>query len=142
MSTVIVVEALGLVTWWGLQRLVGTSCGAGPSPPDVTTRTRPRPESHPGRRRRAVHHRRGDRRARASRDSPPMRRRPAAQALEKARTGGYDLIVLDVMLPDIDGFEVCRRLRSWGTSGPRSCSSPPATRPPTSWPARPTVTTT
>jgi two-component system OmpR family response regulator len=34
-----------------------------------------------------------------------------AEALSKARLGGYDLIVLDVMLPDIEGFEVCRRLR-------------------------------
>jgi two-component system, OmpR family, response regulator len=33
------------------------------------------------------------------------------EALEKARKGLCDLIVLDVMLPDIDGFEVCRRLR-------------------------------
>ena len=33
-------------------------------------------------------------------------------ALEKARSGRCDLIVLDVMLPDIDGFEVCERLRS------------------------------
>ncbi|HEX3980239.1 MAG TPA: response regulator transcription factor [Acidimicrobiales bacterium] len=33
------------------------------------------------------------------------------EALEKAREGMCDLIVLDVMLPDIDGFEVCRRLR-------------------------------
>jgi two-component system OmpR family response regulator len=32
--------------------------------------------------------------------------------LEKARSGRCDLIVLDVMLPDIDGFEVCQRLRS------------------------------
>ncbi len=34
------------------------------------------------------------------------------EALDKARAGQCDLIVLDVMLPDIDGFEVCRRLRS------------------------------
>jgi two-component system OmpR family response regulator len=34
------------------------------------------------------------------------------KALEKARIGGYDFIVLDVMLPDIDGLEVCRRLRA------------------------------
>jgi two-component system OmpR family response regulator len=34
-----------------------------------------------------------------------------SEALEKARGGLCDLIVLDVMLPDIDGFEVCRRLR-------------------------------
>ncbi len=31
--------------------------------------------------------------------------------LEKARTGGFDLIVLDVMLPGMDGFEILRRLR-------------------------------
>ncbi|WP_300603229.1 response regulator transcription factor [Trebonia sp.] len=33
-------------------------------------------------------------------------------ALELASVGNPDLIVLDVMLPDIDGFEVCRRLRA------------------------------
>lgn len=33
------------------------------------------------------------------------------QALEKARHERPDLIVLDVMLPDLDGFEVCRELR-------------------------------
>ena len=31
---------------------------------------------------------------------------------ELALTGRYDLVVLDVMLPDIDGFEVCRRIRN------------------------------
>lgn len=34
-----------------------------------------------------------------------------AEALTKARTGEFDCIVLDVMLPDGDGFEVCRTLR-------------------------------
>ena len=29
-----------------------------------------------------------------------------------------DLIVLDVMLPDLDGFEVCRRLRTDGDRTP------------------------
>jgi two-component system OmpR family response regulator len=33
-------------------------------------------------------------------------------ALQLAGTCDPDLIVLDVMLPDIDGFEVCRRLRA------------------------------
>ncbi|MFD7072971.1 response regulator transcription factor [Nocardioides sp. NPDC057577] len=35
-----------------------------------------------------------------------------AQALASARGGEYDVILLDVMLPDIDGFEVCRRVRA------------------------------
>jgi DNA-binding response OmpR family regulator len=34
-----------------------------------------------------------------------------AEALEKARLTGYDLLVLDVNLPDVDGFTVCRALR-------------------------------
>ena len=33
-------------------------------------------------------------------------------ALERLRGGGYDLVLLEVSLPGIDGFEVCRRLRS------------------------------
>jgi len=33
-------------------------------------------------------------------------------ALQLAAVDSPDLIVLDVMLPDIDGFEVCRRLRA------------------------------
>ncbi len=35
-------------------------------------------------------------------------------ALEKATSQPFDLIVLDVQLPKIDGFEVCQRLRSSG----------------------------
>jgi DNA-binding response OmpR family regulator len=33
------------------------------------------------------------------------------EALEFVRGGEYDLVILDVMLPGIDGLEVCRRLR-------------------------------
>jgi two-component system OmpR family response regulator len=33
-------------------------------------------------------------------------------ALDAATSAAPDLVVLDVMLPDIDGFEVCRRLRA------------------------------
>jgi DNA-binding response OmpR family regulator len=34
-----------------------------------------------------------------------------AEALARAADGSYDLIVLDVLLPALDGLEVCRRLR-------------------------------
>ena len=40
-------------------------------------------------------------------------------ALWMAGSTPYDAIVLDVMLPGIDGFETCRRLRADG-SGRRS----------------------
>jgi two-component system, OmpR family, response regulator len=36
------------------------------------------------------------------------------QALELARDFQPDLLVLDVMLPDLDGYEVCRRIRADG----------------------------
>jgi two-component system OmpR family response regulator len=40
------------------------------------------------------------------------------QAIGLARATDYDAIVLDVMLPDIDGFETCRRLRAEGRWAP------------------------
>jgi two-component system, OmpR family, response regulator len=41
-----------------------------------------------------------------------------SEALRQAEAARPDLIVLDVMLPDIDGFEVCRRLRAAGNEVP------------------------
>jgi DNA-binding response OmpR family regulator len=39
-------------------------------------------------------------------------RATAAEGLRALRQGGFDAVILDVMLPDQDGFEVCRRLRA------------------------------
>jgi two-component system, OmpR family, response regulator len=39
-------------------------------------------------------------------------------ALRLARDGRFDLLVLDVMLPDLDGFDVVRRLRRDGSRVP------------------------
>jgi two-component system, OmpR family, alkaline phosphatase synthesis response regulator PhoP len=39
-------------------------------------------------------------------------------ALARALAGGFDLVVLDVMLPGRDGFEVCRELRARGADLP------------------------
>jgi len=35
------------------------------------------------------------------------------QAIERIKQQNYDLVVLDVMLPEIDGFETCRRIRQF-----------------------------
>ena len=37
------------------------------------------------------------------------------EALDKAQRERPDAVVLDVMLPGLDGFEVCRRLRATST---------------------------
>ena len=34
------------------------------------------------------------------------------EALEKAKGKEYDIILLDIMLPKMDGFEVCRQLKN------------------------------
>jgi DNA-binding response OmpR family regulator len=44
--------------------------------------------------------------------------RDGVAALQRAREGGWDLILLDVRLPEVDGFEVCRRLREGGDLTP------------------------
>lgn len=44
--------------------------------------------------------------------------RDGARALELVRGTSYDLLILDVMLPDVDGFELCRRVRELGQSVP------------------------
>src|SRR5688572_10052632 len=40
------------------------------------------------------------------------------QALERAAINDYDLIVLDRLLPVVDGLEVCRTLRADGAATP------------------------
>lgn len=37
-----------------------------------------------------------------------------SDALDRLSREMFDLVLLDIMLPDIDGFEVCRRIRSDG----------------------------
>ncbi len=37
------------------------------------------------------------------------------KALEKTKSNGYCIVVLDLMLPGMDGIEVCRRLREYST---------------------------
>jgi DNA-binding response OmpR family regulator len=39
-------------------------------------------------------------------------------AFQKARTGTFALVVLDIMLPGKDGFDVCRDLRRAGVRTP------------------------
>ena len=41
-----------------------------------------------------------------------------AAAVELARTGGFDLIILDLMMPSLDGLSVIRRLRATGKNVP------------------------
>ncbi len=40
------------------------------------------------------------------------------RALQQASVNAYDLVILDVMLPVKDGYEVCRELRAWGFRSP------------------------
>src|SRR5690348_6686518 len=57
---------------------------------------------------------------------------PGTDALRLARANPFDLLMLDVALPDIDGFEIVRRLRREGNWPPGSapcCAAPARSRP-------------
>ena len=41
--------------------------------------------------------------------------RDGEEALARFREGSFDLVVLDLMLPTLDGLEVCKRLRAEST---------------------------
>ena len=43
--------------------------------------------------------------------------RDAESALKLASETAFDLFLLDVHMPDIDGFELCRRLSPWRPIG-------------------------
>ena len=45
------------------------------------------------------------------------------EALKAVELEHPDLILLDIMMPEMDGFEVCRRLREWSIV-PILCSPP------------------
>ena len=44
--------------------------------------------------------------------------RTGAEGMEKAKAAAYDLVILDVGLPDTDGRELCKRLRKAGVKCP------------------------
>jgi two-component system, OmpR family, response regulator MprA len=39
------------------------------------------------------------------------------QGLEAAKSTRPDVVILDLILPDVDGIDVCREMRSWGDIG-------------------------
>jgi two-component system response regulator RegX3 len=41
----------------------------------------------------------------------PHQARDGREGLEQALAGGFDLVLLDVMMPELDGFAVCEQLR-------------------------------
>lgn len=45
-------------------------------------------------------------------------RKETADWLERAKRGDYDALILDVMLPGMDGYKVLRRLREAGKQTP------------------------
>ena len=58
--------------------------------------------------------------------------RNGTEALAALDHTPYDLVLLDVMMPDVDGYQVCRQLRQRPTAPPpKSSSSRPKASPPT-----------
>ena len=55
--------------------------------------------------------------------------RTGDEAIEVGRAQSFDLILLDVMLPGLDGYEVCRSLRKAECVRRSSCSPPRRKRP-------------
>jgi DNA-binding response OmpR family regulator len=58
-------------------------------------------------------------------------------ALNFAQTVEYDLILLDILIPEIDGISVCRTLRSQGNTTPILT---PAAIASSGWTLEPTIT--
>ncbi len=48
----------------------------------------------------------------------PIEAATGADALEAAKTDYFDVIILDIGLPDMDGREVCRLMRKKGVTSP------------------------
>lgn len=43
------------------------------------------------------------------------------EALQKIKLGGYNLVLLDIILPKIDGLEVMRRIKNQPSQNPNKC---------------------